>query len=129
MHHLHFQTIFLSLITFSNLASTLPNTIVARQQCENEWCLPSLPWDPIDALIGAGAAAVGDLINGFVKPQPPIGTNEKDSDARLWTNPDIELDVNPQTENDQNQCRTSNNLPGQVGFYFASGIHQKQRVF
>lgn len=128
MRHLHFQTVFLSLITFPNLASTLPNTIVARQQCESEWCLPSLPWDPIDALMGAGAA-VGDLINGFVKPQSPIGTNEKDSDARLWTNPDIELDVNPQAENDQDQCRTSYNLLGQVGFCFASGIHQNKESF
>lgn len=44
----------------------LPNNIiVARQQCESEWCPPSLPWDPIDGLMGAGAAAVGKLINWF----------------------------------------------------------------
>lgn len=129
MRHLRFQTIFLSPITFYHLASALVNIIAARQQCENEWCLPSLPWNPIDALMGAGAAAVGDLINGFVTPQSPIGTNEKDSDARPWTNRDREPDVNPQVEDDQDQCRTSNNLPGQVSFYFAGGIHQTQRVF
>lgn len=74
--------------------------------------------------MGAGAAAVEELINGFVKPQSPIGTNEKDSDARLWTNTDIELDVSPQVEEDQYQCRTSHNLLGQVSFCFAGGIHQ-----
>lgn len=121
MRHLRFQTIFLSPITFSNLASTLPNDIVARQKCESEWCLPSLPWDPIDALMGAGAAAVGNLINGFVKPQSPIGTNEKDSNARIWTNTDIEPDVNPQVEDDQDQCRTNNDLPGRVSFYLTGG--------
>lgn len=125
MRHLRFQTIFLSPITFSNLASTLPNVIVARQQCESEWCLPLLPWDPLDAMIGAGAAAVGDLINGFVKPQAPIGTNEKDFDVRLWTNTDTEPNVNPQVEDDQ--CRTSNNLPGQVSLDFAESIHQTQK--
>lgn len=128
MRHLRFQTIFLSLISFSDLASTLPNNIVARQICESEWCLPSLPWDPIDALMGAGAAVVGDLINGFVKPKSPIGTNEKDSDARTWTNTDIDLGVNPQVEDNQDQCRTSNDLPGWVSFYFAGGIHQKPRA-
>lgn len=117
MRHLRFQTIVLSPITLSNLVSTLPNNIFARQMCESEWCLPSLPWDPIDALFGAGAAAVGDFINGFLKPQSPIGTNEKDSDARIWTNTDIYV------EDDQNQCGNSNDLPGRVSFYFARGLY------
>lgn len=129
MCHLHLSTIFLSLLTFSNLAFTLPNIIVARQQCESEWCLPSLPWDPIDGLMDAGAAAAGDLLNGFVKPQSPIGTNDKDSDTGLWTNPDIELDVNPQVEDDQNQCQTNDNLPGQVSCCFVGSIHQKKESF
>lgn len=70
--------------------------------------------------MGAGAA-VGDLINGFVKPQLPISTNEKDPDARLWTNTDIELDVNPQVEEDRDQCRNSHDLLGQVGFWLCRG--------
>lgn len=128
MRHLRFQSIFLSLITFSNLASTLPNNIVARQMCESEWCLPSLPWDPIDALMGAGAAAVGDLINGFVKPKSPIGTNEKDTDARIWTNSELDLGVNSQVEDNQDQCRIRTDLPGWVSFFFAGGIDQTLRA-
>lgn len=124
MRHLNLPTIFLSSISFSDLAFTLSKIIVARQQCESEWCLPSLPWDPIDGLVGAGAA-VGDFINSFVKPQSPTGTNEKDSDARLWTNTNIELDVNPQAEEDQNQCRTSYNLLGQVSFLLCKGLSSK----
>lgn len=126
MRHLRFQTIFLSPIIFSNLATTLPNVIVARQQCESEWCLPLLPWDPLDAMIGAGAAAVGNLINGFVKPQAPIGTNEKDSDVRVWTNTNTEPNVNPQVEDDQ--CRTSDNLPGQVSFDLCREYSSNTRV-
>lgn len=79
--------------------------------------------------MGAGAAAAGDLLNGFVKPQSPIGTNDKDSDTGLWTNPDIELDVNPEVEDDQNQCQTNDNLPGQVSCSFVGSIHQTKGSF
>lgn len=119
MRHLHLPTIFLSSIPFSDLAFTFSKIIVARQLCESEWCLPSLPWDPIEGLVGAGAAAVGDFINSFVKPQS--GANEKDSDARLWTNTNIELDVNPQVEEDQDQCRTIYKLLGQVSLLLCKG--------
>lgn len=113
----------LYLISFSSLAFTLPN-IIARQCEAFEWCLPSLPFDPVDVVIGgltsffgAGAAAANDLggiINGFVKPQLPTSTDDHNSDTRVGASSDIELNAIGQN-GEPNQCQ---DLLGQVSCMF-----------